>query len=310
MQTEQDHSEAWDVLPSSATPKRKPYVSLTRRLLQRCHKDRIRLELENTVTGDGAIEARQSTSGLTQISEDASIQPDLPMSSPPQAEGQDQEDVEMKDVDPEPRHNPVSDPPDSTIEKPRPPDEPCAATDSSSLNYTSTIKPPPSPWPSLVPENNLHSLLPSNGYKPVELRVQLPPTPLFSSNTTTTAVGSGTTTSTGIPIAQSPSTTGSLSYPPPFPTSVTQLVQPSPVKKKLSLGDYMSRKSHKAETSSAEKGPQGNSPTTPQSMFKPSASASIKEEAPKPLHHAPALVESPRTEDPPDPTTVGKDPGG
>ena len=307
MQTEQDHSDAW-VVSSSATSKRKHYVSLTRRLLQRCHQDRIRLEHGKKVMGDEAVEAKEKTSGMAQNPEDPPTQSDIPVPAPPQAGEQSQEDVEMKDVDPDPRHSPVSNLPDTTLEKPRPPDEPPVTSDPSSLDHAPTVKPPPPPWPTSVPEPTCHSPPPSNGYKPMELRVQLPPTPIFSSNPSTTAIESGITSSTSNTIAQSPSTLGSHSYPAPFPSSVTQMVQPSPVKKKLSLGDYMSRKSNKAETASTEKGQQGNSPTTPQSIFKPPVT--IKEPVLKPTSDAPTIVESPRTEDHPDLMTVSKDPGG
>ncbi len=302
MQTEQAPSEAWGVSSPSATPKRKSYVSLTRRLLQRCHEDRIRLENETKNMGNEAVEARETISGTVQTPEDRFTHSTVPVQSPTQFEELHQGDVEMKDVDPEPTQTSTNNPPDMTVEKPRPPDEPSATSDLPSFERAPSIKPLPPPWPSSGPGGSDHSSNPSTGYSLVDLRVQLPPTPLFSSNTNTTAPGSGTT-STGIPIAQSPSILDSHNYPPPFPPSVAQVVQPSPVKKKLSLGDYMSRKGHKVDTSSAEKGQQANSPTTPQTT-------TIKEQPPKPSSDTPAIIESPRTEDQSDPMTASKDPGG
>lgn len=302
MQTEQAPNEAWGVSSPSATSKRKSYVSLTRRLLQRCHEDRIRLEHESKIMGNEAVEAREPTSGIVQTPEDRSTQFTVPIQSPTQFKELHQGDVEMRDVDPEPTQNSPNNPPDMTVEKPRPPDEPCSTSDPSPLGRGLSIKPLPPPWPSSGPGGSDPSSNPSTGYRLVDLRVQLPPTPLFSSNTNITTPGSGTT-STGIPIAQSPSILDSHSYPPPFPPSVAQVVQPSPVKKKLSLGDYMSRKGHKVDTSSAEKGQQANSPTTPQTT-------TIKEQTPKIGSDAPAIAESPKTEDQSDPMTASKDPGG
>lgn len=307
-QTEQDQSDARGVLSPSATSKRKSYVPLTRRLLQRCHEDRIRLEHENKIMGDEAVEAKGPTLGTAQIPEDSFTQSNVPVQTPIHVEGLQQGDVEMKDVDPEPTQISINNPPDMTLEKPRPPDEPSATFNPSPFDRAPSIKPPPPPWPSSGPEVSIHSSASPNGYRPLNLRVQLPPTPLFSSNINTTTPGSVTNTSTGISIAQSPSTLGSHSYSPPFPSSVTQVVQPSPVKKKLSLGDYMSRKGIKAEVPSAEKGQQANSPTTPQTMFR--HSATIKEQVSKPTSDAQAIVESPRTEDQPDPLTASDDPGG
>lgn len=310
MQTEQDNSDVWGVPSSSRISKRRSYVSLTRRLLQRCHEDRIRLEHENKSMGDQAVETKEPTSGTAQISEDPSTQSNVPTLSRSQAEGIHQEDVEMKDVNPEPIHSSMVNPPHSTLEKPRPPDESSSTSDASIFSHAPTIKPPPPPWPSSAPEVINHPSSSFSGSKPVDLHVQLPPTPSFSSNTYTITPGSGpvTTTSTSISIAQSPSILGPQSYPPPFPPSVTQVVQPSPVKKKLSLGDYMSRKSNKTEAPPAEKGQQANSPTTPQTMFRPSAT--ITEQVPKPTPDTPAIVESPRTEDQSDPVIASKDPGG
>jgi len=307
MQTENDNSDIWNVSSSTDAPKRKSYVSLTKRLLKRCHEDRIRLEDEKKRTG-GEVAGAFDQSSSMQLLEDSIMQSSNPMLSPTQVKRSDPEDVEMNDVHPSPRQNSVRKPPGSTIEKPRPPDEIPTTSKPPSQDQSSLIKPPPPPWPLSASAITNHSPHPPNGYRCVDLRVQLPPTPLFSSNTPLTPSVSSTPTSTAGSITQSPFSLGSHSYPPAFSSPVTNAVQPSPVKKKLSLGDYMSRKSNKAETPSAEKGHQGSSPTMPHSMFKPSAS--LSGQAKTQPSDGSVIVESPRNELHLDPMNVVKGPGG
>ncbi|KAI9871503.1 MAG: hypothetical protein M1830_002810, partial [Pleopsidium flavum] len=272
MQTDDDdNNDVWSISSSRHTPKRKSYVSLTKRLLKRCHEDRIRLEDEKKHAGGEVAESDQFSTMQLPL-ENSPTQSNNPMSSPIAIKQCDQEEMEMKDVHPDTRQNSVQNPPDSNIEKPRPPDEP--APTSGFPSQASMIKPPPPPWPSSPTAITNHSPHPPNGYRCVDLRVQLPPTPLFSSNTPLTPSVSGIPTATTGSIAQSPLSLGSISYAQAFSSSVTNVIQASPIKKKLSLGDYMSRKSHKAETPSTEKGHQLSSPTMPHSMSKPSASLS------------------------------------
>lgn len=79
--------------------------------------------------------------------------------------------------------------------------------------------------------------------KSPDLRVQMPPVPAFNSSTPSNVATP--VSATGTP-AQSPFSTGNL--PSPFaPTSVNGVaVQPSPIKKKLSLSDYTKSRMNKA----------------------------------------------------------------
>ncbi|MCJ1364785.1 hypothetical protein MMC16_003902 [Acarospora aff. strigata] len=308
MQTEPDNSDVWSNSSSTDIPKRRPYVSLTRRLLQRCHEDRVRLEQENTISGDGVSGTIESTSSMSLPVESPSTQPATLGLSPSQVKQLDHEDVEMKDADTGPAQSSTQSPPESTVEKPRPPDEGSNTIDSPSDNHTSIIKPPPPPWPSSASAVTDDSPLPSNGYRCMDLQVQLPPPPLFPSSTNSTPLVSGTPTSTANSLAQSPSSVVSHSYPPAFSPSVASVTQPSPVKKKLSLGDYMSRKSNKAEPSLVEKGHQAGSPTTTHVTAKPSTS--LREQTNAQSSEESALVNSPRNEVHLEPMTIVKDPGG
>jgi hypothetical protein len=103
-----------------------------------------------------------------------------------------------------------------------------------------TIKPPPPPWPSTAAHiSPLRQ--PINGYRATELRVQLPATPALSNASPTTPSVSLTPSSATASVSQSPWSLPSASTQPSFQTPGASVVAPSPIKKKLSLGDYMNR---------------------------------------------------------------------
>ncbi|KAJ9633253.1 uncharacterized protein PV06_00950 [Exophiala oligosperma] len=102
-----------------------------------------------------------------------------------------------------------------------------------------------------LPSQAAHTLPPLKSPGPPRLHLSpLPPVPTFSS------IGMGATTSTNTAmtpgpatvVAQSPSALTSSS---PFPMTPSAVVTPSPARKKLSLGDYLSRRA--ASTPSVEK---------------------------------------------------------
>jgi uncharacterized protein len=112
--------------------------------------------------------------------------------------------------------------------------------DPTSINPEPAIKPPPPPWPSTAGHTEPFRQ-PINGYRATELRVQLPPAQQFSNPSPTTPNVSNTPGSTPTSVGQSPWSLTSVT----FQTSHhlgSSAVSPSPVKKKLSLGDYMSRR--------------------------------------------------------------------
>lgn len=299
MQTDNDEKDAWEGSSGTNVSKRKSYVSLTKRLLMRCHEDRMRLEEEKRHVGDEVAGNSDQMSDIQPINGPSPAQSSTPTTSPTAVKQHDQEDVEMKDVEGSPG---------STIEKPRPPDTSPIALETPSEGSHPMIKPPPPPWPSSTSPTTNHPRPLTNGYKCLDLHVQLPPTPVFSSNTVLTPSISGTPTSTAGSSAPSPFSLGSHSYPAPFPASMPNVAQPSPVKKKLSLGDYMSRKSHKAETPSSERSQQGNSPTMSPRMLKP-FTALHEEVKPHPADGS-VVVENTRIQVHSDPMNIVKDAGG
>ncbi|KAA6414715.1 MAG: hypothetical protein FRX48_01465 [Lasallia pustulata] len=259
MQTDCDENDDWyhSLTLSATTPK--PYISLTKRLLIRSHTDRVRLEerMRAEVVSSSHIVSQPlcdqpDTSGM--MDTNGGMEPD---SAPAQ---QTHEDVEMQEahLDYErPSGVPSSNLP---VERLRPPDTPPITSDNPP--HSNFFKPPPPPWPT---SNNA---LPPNGYRVADMRVQLPPTPSFSTNPASILVAPNSFSSS---LAQSPSSRSSNSYPPLASSlSAPSIVQPSPVKKKLSLGDYMSRRSnHKVETPGTVGDRMGSSPTMSQSLLKP-----------------------------------------
>ncbi|KAK2759488.1 hypothetical protein FQN54_002967 [Arachnomyces sp. PD_36] len=225
MQTDPDHSQPSYTPP---TPRRTTFVPLTQRLLKRCHEDRVRHEERSR--------QREASAGQTPEHLMSPISPvqhvdksSSPMVSTPAPNGI--VDTEMKDA-PTEITPPKTHPQHLKKEESAEPDavSPSARSDASS-------KPPLPPlWPSTAAHNSPVPRNVTNGLRS-ELRVQLPPPQLSSMSPP-----SNTTPSTSSPpVPQSAFGVGSASQPSiPVPTS--GIAAPSPVKKKLSLGDYLSRK--------------------------------------------------------------------
>ena len=284
MQTDGDENDDWyhsHTVPAG-TPK--PYISLTKRLLIRSHTDRLRLEeqmragvVSSSHTPPQPLHDQPDTSGT--VGMNGGMELDAALAQ------QEDEDVEMQDARLE-HERPSGDPSSmSPVERFRPPDIASNVFDNTHQSHSNFFKPPPPPWPT---SNNA---LPHNGYRIADMRVQLPPTPSFSTNPASILV---TPSSYSNSLAQSPSGRSSSSYP-PLSSSLcaSNMVQPSPVKKKLSLGDYMSRRSNnKVETPGIVGDKTSSSPTMAQSLLKP-----LAEEAKGNEMEGSAIVETPSRED-------------
>jgi len=215
VQTESDETEQSDLPP----PKRRKFSTPNQRLLKRVLEDRARFDEQR---------AENSTNQL-----DCTPSPQLP--SP--ATSKSSEDVEMKDA-----YGPNSSPRYSPTFGRR-------FSDSSSI-VTNTATGVAS---TLLPSQAAHSfthLHPPNGQR-LQLST-LPPVPSFSS-----AITSTTAAPTASPVVKTPSGAQSTFGFSAATNSCVGLsastVAPSPVKKKLSLGDYMSRMSNLATTPTVEK---------------------------------------------------------
>ena len=165
-----------------------------------------------------------------------------------------------------------------------------AMIDAPAATSATAIKPPPPPWPS---QSNSLSSNPLLGQKSPDLRVQMPPAPVFSTpNMSAPLSGTGTATpSSASSTAQSPFGTGH--FPPPLGATIVNGITPSPIKttKKLSLSDYAARRK-KTDTSNTAKSAPGSSPTLTPVSLKPSLST-IEEVKSQGGLEGSALVESP-----------------
>ncbi|KAI9678282.1 MAG: hypothetical protein M1817_006227 [Caeruleum heppii] len=258
---------------------RKSFVPLTKRLLMRCHEDKIRLE-EETRRKEEMVLSIKSEEGLrATLSVDAAVTgpvEHLRLESEPAKAS---EDVEMTDASVKSENQSESNaapgmtPLDPNVQKPGPP---ALSTTNHVLENapSAPIKPPPPPWTSSATPVSPDGQPVPNGRPATELRVQLPPAPQFSNTSPSSPSVPGTPSSAAGSIAQSPFglTHIATSF---SPTVMTTVVQPSPVKKKLSLSDYSRRK--KAEipstTTTGEKTGSDHSPTmTPHPPLKPTSS--------------------------------------
>jgi uncharacterized protein len=143
-----------------------------------------------------------------------------------------------------------------------------AMIDAPAIAVSTTIKPPPPPWPGQL-NTALVGSQPPSGQKSPDLRVQMPPAPIFSTpNMSGPMSGPATPSSASGSLAQSP--LGTV-----HPTAVFALPMvngasqhPSPVKttKKLSLSDYKAARMKKSDTFGTNKASSGTSPTVTPSL--------------------------------------------
>lgn len=231
VQTEPDEDDAWYRPPAGPAVAKKPYMSLTKRLLLRSQQDRIKLEerrkaalnTSNDGRPNGFIGSASGDPHLAHLDTDTEML-DTGLVQPPSTANA-----------PERVATQTTRSPDRTV-----PVE---------------IKPPP-PWMAV------EQFRPVNGYRSNDLRVQLPPRPLLSTDSSSNTPLVETPTSA---ILQSPSTQNTTTYPSSFPHPSSGLVQPSPIKKKVSLGEYFRRKGSQPATDVSA----SSSPPIQQGTFKP-----------------------------------------
>lgn len=264
---------------------RTPYVSLTKRLLLRCQKERERLEAAKNAAQNPPNEVSHNLqrSSSAEGNEPPVLDPvDVtPIGKAPESE--------RNDVKHDQRQEPGSLSSNIPVQKPRPPDQ-----TSILFNPTSTaeIKPPPPPWSSqLTPASSVHRR-PTNGHHSNDLRVQLPPAPQLSREPAYDSVVLTPTSS----VVRSPFTQTLNTHPSTLPTGPSNLVHPSPVKK-VSLEDYINRNrlsNSKAESQSISDKNASASPVLQQTP--PKASAAIEGESKPIATEGAAIVDTPMKE--------------
>ena len=293
VQTEVD-GDAWY---SEAAPKaqRRTFVPLTKRLLKRCHDDRVRLEEKK----HHDVEMRDGPAGT--VANATSAVDHLSISA-----AQSASEVQVSTMPDEPSRDnsiPAIHPIDPNVQKPRPPDVSMSNSDTTSGDTASTIiKPPPTPSTTSTTSIPSDSRPRPNGLRPAELHVQLPPAAQFST-TPSTPSASGTPPSTAGSVA--PANFGLNNISNSFsPSVVNSVAQPSPAKKKLSLSDYSRRK--KAETPSGDKAHMAVSPNMSHTLLKSSSSVAEVCAAPGSSDES-AILDSPAKEEP-EPMATASDP--
>lgn len=258
-QTDPDERVDWYNVTERDRP-RKPFMSLSKQLLLRSQRERIRME-----------QRLQAAASQPDQNADQARLPNGAHIVPPQI----REDVEMQDAQHSLGRSAEDTTSNSPIEKPRPPDATGIRADAAKAS----IKLPPPP-------------LLNHDLRATDLRVQLPssavqfPTESWSASPKDTTQSPITMRS---PFVQTPGI-----HPPLFPLSNAGLVQPSPVKKKYSLGEYMSRRKDKTEPPSTGEKASNSSPVLSQGSAKPSVGPDdekgVKEEG------GSAIVDTPKQE--------------
>ncbi|PYI08185.1 hypothetical protein BO78DRAFT_77083 [Aspergillus sclerotiicarbonarius CBS 121057] len=218
MQTEPDSSDGV-LSPTLLSPRRPSFVPLTQRLLKRCYSDRVKLEQHSPspVSPRTILMEHQDSSPTSMSPHEAA-----PLTATTPSVSADHPDTEMKDVD-----SPVETSPSRSCD---------THLDASPLSGRGSVKPPlPPPWPSTAAHN---ARIPSNAkdnHRSPDLHVPLP-LATIPSHPSTTSPGSVA------PSALSSPSTDAASQPHVPTTPVSGVAGPSPVKKKLSLGDYLIRR--------------------------------------------------------------------
>ena len=222
--------------PPLPSPRRPHFIPLTQRLLKRCHADWMKFEESNgqkrppasSPPNHGLAPPRSPATSSSPATPGSGGRPPFQPTSPNvfnNNNDNEKEDVDMKDPDsPTPNYSTRPRPPDAMeIEPPQP------------ASVPGSVKPPiPPPWPSTAAHNaRIPTSLSANGHRP-DLHMSLPPANL---STLPSAVSPGSAT----PSTMSPPSTDAASQP-NVSTPGTGVTAPSPVKKKLSLGDYLIRR--------------------------------------------------------------------
>lgn len=254
MQTDRDDEDDWYQPLGAPFIAKKPYMSLTKRLLLRSQRDRGKLEERR----------RASTNDPTRIEANG----DCGELVPPQLH----EDTEMQDAGSGQLSLSVHASTDSLLYTP---------------SNTAELKPPP-PWPSNGLQAAAEQSRPINGFRTIDLRVQLPSKPSVPTDSASNTPLVETPTSAA---PQSPFVQNSVSYPSLFSSPSSNLVQPSPIKKKVSLGEYLTRRKG---SQPATEMPASSSPTMQHGTLK--HLGSMTGEPKDGAMHGSAIVETPKEE--------------
>lgn len=279
MQTNLGVSEDWYESKFYQIPRRKHHISLTKRLLLRCQKDRERLEAERSTSrvilhgkagcdlqslSDGEIEGEEVSRPIDTVKN--SFSDEVEMENIRHHSDQ-PEDIDMKEISHDPVADPGSVPSSLPVQKPRPPDQEKGIA---TLTIITEIHDAPrAPTPSQLPQTTSARNYHINGFHPNEMLVQSPSVPFMPHETTLESLSTHNRSSVPplSPLMQISST--QLTIPPPNSCSP---VHSTPVKKKISVGEYLFRR--KAESQSTSDKSQNFGSVFPQNS--PGAAPALK----------------------------------
>lgn len=269
VQTNFGATEDWYESTLQQIPRPKHHISLTKRLLLRCQKDRERLEAERSISR-GILHGKPGvlkSSSIGEISGEASSRP-IEISSSNEVEMEDvthlsdqPEDIDKKES---PFHHvakPGSLPSSLPVQKPRPPDqEKSIAT----LTLITEIHDAPR-VPATLPKSSL--TLPArshaNGFHSSDMRFQPPSAPsiLHESTLDSLSVLNRNSIPPISPLMQISSGQINIS-----PATSFSPIQSTPVKKKYSVGEYNNLVRRKAESQSTSDKNQNLGSVLPQNL--------------------------------------------
>ncbi|KAL4751690.1 hypothetical protein BDW72DRAFT_89059 [Aspergillus terricola var. indicus] len=225
------------VMPSPPSSRRLNFIPLTQRLLKRCYIDRIRIEHTSRQQPDSPQSNKTTFEGSSRLVP-------TPTATTPSVSGE-KEDVEMQD-----------------LESPTEASSARSQTRNASMDISPShgrgsdkALPLPPPWPSSAAHI---ARMPARKVTSTRVDLHLPPT-------TATGLPSTVSPNSISSAVSSPSTLDQSSqHPPGTALPGAGLAAPSPVKKKLSLGDYLSRRgSLKTPTSEKTQAQAAMPPPTP-----------------------------------------------
>lgn len=228
---------------AQASPPRRPFLSTTQRLLQRCALNNARrrgpaavAEAVKLMKIDDKMEVDRGPGRLPPPPRE---EPE-PMLRPDTSKDTEMEDTGLDDDDPG-----ISAQVEAVEQSENP--SPSSPTVPSHLPK----EPPAPPWPSQIAHSTPEAPLPpSQPHKPPEMHIQMPPPSANPFNGLTPLSATSPNSLTGSVTTHSPAAlTGPF---PMFSPAVTAAVTPSPARKKISLSDYTKQKKAKDKESEAK----------------------------------------------------------
>ena len=255
VQTNLGRTEDWYESSLNQIPRPKHHISLTKRLLLRCQKDRERLEAERSISSailheNPGADLKSLSFGETEGGE--SSRP-IKTSSSNEVEMEDithhsdqPEEIDKREIPHDHVAKPGSVPSSLPVQKPRPPDQQESIANLTLITEIHHAPPVPTtlpPFPPTLTARNHHV----NGFHPNDMRVQPPSVPSIPQESTLDSFSVHNRSS--IP-PLSPLMQISSNQPNSSPAYSCGSVHSTPVKKKISVGEYNILFRRKAESQS------------------------------------------------------------